>query len=134
MRGTACWDFSSSVYRLILRVKDLGFASFPINVVVAFYTYWDFRCGCMSSIFSSLFLPSYREWRILCSRGIGSILFRSLAVNDLVLNAGFPIVVVSLLLIHVQRDGGRAPANGFCLDSGVRPSVGTCSEFWSVHR
>jgi hypothetical protein len=36
VRGTACWGFASSVYRLILRVKDLGFASSPINVVVAF--------------------------------------------------------------------------------------------------
>jgi hypothetical protein len=36
-----------------------GFCLLPINVVVAFYTCWDFRCGCMSSIFSSLFLPSY---------------------------------------------------------------------------
>jgi hypothetical protein len=34
--GTARWDFAFSAYRLILRVEDLGFSSFPINVVVAF--------------------------------------------------------------------------------------------------
>jgi hypothetical protein len=43
VRGSACFDFASSVYRLMLRVKDLGFASFPINVVVAFFTCCDFR-------------------------------------------------------------------------------------------
>jgi hypothetical protein len=40
---------------LILRVKDLGFSSFPINVVLAFNTCCDFRM----SLYESHFSPSF---------------------------------------------------------------------------